>query len=447
MTKIEAYYSHSWKAKDVPLNVLVWKTIAEDCELYVDKDGVENGTYYINRLEELIRKSDVFISVLAYRDGVPQENSQRSDYQLKCSPAALFELRLAERARKPRWVIFDDRTGYKPPQGTSDLVIYTPIDADEEIERGGQNIRLDGIRWLQNVRAKQKSAIVSRSRQATLLIDNSCDDANEVATILKKALTNAGYLGVNNIEITHTDAEVIAILQASGLLVAEVGEPSLNDVYGMAHAMFVPSIRFVRSNQHLPRLLEGHPGGYQNDLIMVEEDKKKIAEEVQKRAEAMRDKRKTIEGFKAGCAYLRGKLYRKHKVFFSHNISTKDADLLKNVFELLEERGICAWEYRHNNHAGVDWKEELNTAIDQATDVVFILDQEFEISPACSDELDMILNKRKDIKSITPFYWGGRDKPNPKFKDLHFEKLSTDKEIAAKVIADRLSLALRIQDN
>ena len=102
--QIEVYLSHSWKIKDVPLNVLVWETIAEDCRLFVDYEGAAGGEYYINRLEEYIRKSDVAVSVLAYREDTVQDDSKRPDYHLKCSPGTLFEIRLSERARKPRWV-------------------------------------------------------------------------------------------------------------------------------------------------------------------------------------------------------------------------------------------------------------------------------------------------------------------------------------------------------
>ena len=141
---LEAYFSHSWQPEDVPLNVLVWEVLAEDCKLFVDLDGAQSGVYYINRIEELIRKSDVFVSVLTFRKDAKVEERHHSDYQLRCSPAALFELRLAERARKPRWVLFDDRIGLKPPPAVGALVIYTPIDTGEELTRGGPSIRTEG---------------------------------------------------------------------------------------------------------------------------------------------------------------------------------------------------------------------------------------------------------------------------------------------------------------
>jgi len=443
---IEAYFSHSWRPADVELNLFVWKVIAQYCDLYVDHEGADTSAYYVNRLEELIRKSDVFVSVLAYREKGPGEHRDGQDYQLHCSAGSLFELRLAERARKPRWVIYDDRTGFVPMQAASDLVVYTPMDADEELERGGRSIQQDGERWTERVRARINPSGGVRSRQAALLIDETQTDAEDVADAVTRALRAAGYSRITGIEIAHTDADVVAILQSSGLLVAEIGTASVGEVYGMAHAMFIPTIRFIRGGQaaaHLPRLLDGHPGGYQHDLLLAD-DKRALANEVGKRAQAMRDSRRPIESYAAGCAYLRSRLYRKHNVFFSHNLRPEDGDLLKLVFDLLQEKGIRAWEYRQNNRAGVIWKDEMQSALKEATDVVFILDDGFELSAACTEELDAIVARRGEIKSILLFFWGARTRPNPKLSDQHHETLPADKARAAEVLVDQLVAALRV---
>ena len=437
---IETYFSHSWHPEDVKLNLFVWEVIAGDCDLYVDRDGADTGIYYINRLEELIRKSDVFVSVLSYRKKGADDTHLRRDYQLQCAPAALFELRLAERARKPRWIVYDDRTGFTPMQSTSDLVVYTPIDAVEELKRGGRNVHTSGKSWLDNVKKKLKFTDESRSRQAALLIDESQPDAKQTKDELTRALHDTGYAHITVIEPGHTDAEVIIILQAVGLLVAEIGTTSLGDIYAMAHAMFIPTIRFMRNGQSgsaLPRLLDGHPGGYQHDLLICQ-DVCVLAEEVGKRAQAMRDQRSPIENYEAGCAYLRRHLYRDHNVFFSHNLPDEDADLLNTVFELLQEKGIRAWEYRHNNRAGVVWKDEMETALTDATDVVFIMADGFELSESCTRELDALLSRKGDIRSMLPFFWGNRSLPNPKLSDRHFESLPSDKSHASRIVVERL---------
>lgn len=440
---LEAYFSHSGREKDVPLNVFVWQTVAQDCVLYVDRDGAEKGAYYINRLEELIRKSDVFISVLAHRANPTPNAEARPDYRLECSHWALFEIRLAERARKPRWIVFDDRTGFVPPDTGSDIVVYTPIATLEELARGGKTIRNAGSGWLQRVRETLSDSARGRARRAALLIDESAADAREIRIILERALRQAGHGHVVSIDPLHTDAEAIAILQSSGLLVAEMGA-SVSDIYGMAHAMFIPTIRFIRvrpEGPDIPRLLNGHPGGYQHDLIFVE-DKQILERELTARANAMRDERRPIEGMSAGCAYLRRPLYRPHRVLFSHNVGTADADLLSNVFKNLESLGIRAWEYRHNNHAGVVWRDELKTALADATDLVFVLGKDFELSEVCTQELKTLMTRRAEFRSVTPFLWGGRDRPNPELAAFHHEHLPSDKVAAAEIIVERLRAQL-----
>jgi TIR domain len=442
--QLECYFSHSWSPRDVELNVLVWETIAEVCVLYVDREGASGAAYYVNRLEELIRKSDVFVSVLSFRESKTSDD-RRPDYRLSCSPGSLFEVRLAERARKPRWIIYDDRTGFLPPDSRSDLVIYTPISTGEELERGGNTIRTDGGRWLNAIqRTLSNTPKSTRSRRAALLLDDDEMDVGQVAATVVSALKRAGYPETTRIEAAHTDAEAIAILQASSLLVAEIGAQSIREMYGMAHAMFVPTIRFMREKPTgMPRLLEGHPGGYQHDLIFVSESGD-LGEQVEKRAAAMRDQRAALSGIADGCAYLRGCLYRKHQVFFSHNLRAEDADLLAAVFRKLHSRGIRAWEYRNNNKAGVEWRQELKNALEQASDVVFLLDENFELSQVCDEEMDSIMRRRECLQTITPFLWGARVRPNPKLSGIHHETLPADKEHAANVVVQSLVKQLAV---
>jgi hypothetical protein len=444
---LECYFSHSWAPEDVPLNVFVWEAVAGACTLYVDREGAKTGDYFINRLEELIRKSDVFVSVLAYRN-VERQNGTWPDYGLSCSPGSLFEIRLAERARKPRWIIYDDRTGFIPPVGSSDKVVYTAVSADEELLRHGETIRAAGEHWLRSVNEGLNHPVTTRSRRATLLVDDQAPDAADVQKAVEQGLRKAGYMEIDRIEPVHTDAEVVSILQSGSLLVAEVDAPSTRDLYAMAHALFIPSIRFQRDEQknvEMPRLLDGHPGGYQHDLVLAA-SRSTLADEVARRATAMRDARAPIVTKEAGCAYLRRSLYRPHRLLFSHNLAVADADLLQLVFARLDELGVRAWEYRHNNQAGVVWKDELQVALQDATDVAFIFGNEYELSAVCADELRTILDRRgrDEIKSITPFLWGGRSRPNPDIADVHHEPLPADKQRAAEVIVDRVVQALSV---
>jgi hypothetical protein len=238
----------------------------------------------------------------------------------------------------------------------------------------------------------------------------------------------------------------MAILQSSGLLVAEIGAPSVGELYGMAHALFIPTIRFIRSawrEKDVPRLLDGHPGGYQHDLILVE-NAAVLAGEVRKRAEAMRDSRTPINGLGAGSAYFRRKLYRPHRVFISHNIGAPEAAVINALFGNLQDLGVRAWEYRHNNQAGIVWKDELQAALSEATDFVFIFAKDYELSEACVGELRTFVERRAALQSVTPFLWGDRVRPNPELSSLHHESLPSDPVAAAAIVVERLVPKLRL---
>ncbi len=441
---VDVYFSHSWAPEHVRLNTLVWEMIGENCVLSVDREGASEGTYYVNRLEELIRKSDVFVAVLPYREGTAQSETASPEYRLSCSPWALFELRLAERARKPRWVVFDDRTLLSSMASANDRVLYTPIDVGEELRREGRNIRRDGARWLAAIQELARSD-GTRSRNAAVLTDG-VGEQRAVEQAIERALKRAGYQRVTKIDPSHTDSEVVDILQSCGLLVAEIGATSLREIYGMAHAMFIPSIRFVMADDignSLPRLLDGHPGGYHHDVITTT-DAAALGSEIEKRANAMRDSRDPIKGIEAGGAYFRHKLYRKHQVFISHNLPAGDADFLQAVFGKLRSYGIAAWEYRNANLAGVDWRVEMQAALNSATDLVLVMAEGFETSQACTQELLSFAADPGKCEKVVPYLWGDRVKPTPLFSRFHHQTLPQDKAAAVNVLVARLADHLKV---
>src|SRR3954451_22245419 len=98
MSKLAVYFSQSWRPRDVDLNVRVWNEFSPYCELLVDdpEDSSAEPPYYINRIEELLQRADVFLGVLTYR---------AQDSGLRCSPYMLFEIRLAERVDLPRLIL------------------------------------------------------------------------------------------------------------------------------------------------------------------------------------------------------------------------------------------------------------------------------------------------------------------------------------------------------
>ena len=60
------YFSHSWRPRDVDLNVSVWKALCGQCQMLVDvpDEPGANPPYYVHRIEERLQRSDLFVSVL-----------------------------------------------------------------------------------------------------------------------------------------------------------------------------------------------------------------------------------------------------------------------------------------------------------------------------------------------------------------------------------------------
>jgi hypothetical protein len=437
---LELYLSHSWRPDDVTLNTLVWGAIHELCTLSVDSEGrdKQNKAYYVNRMEYLIRQADAFVSVLAYRDIPAKQDGGTEDFNLKCSHAGLFELRLAERARKPRWVIYDNRTRFRPTPIDSDFVRYTAIDVNREVMRDGPQIRADATRWLGSLKALQAERNFRFRNDAAVLVDESNPDSAEVIDAIKGGLANSRFSRVEVIRSTHIDSEVISLLQASDLFVAEIGGDD-GGALGIAHALFIPTIRFTRHPEirlSPPRLLCGHPYGYQEDLI-VYRDPSELESYVRDRSESMDEKRYIIRDYDSGVHYLRRPIAQPCNVFLSHNLPAEHASITAMLRDLLDARGIPSWEYRQNMESGADWQEKLKAALSQATHAVFIMNDDFEKSEACWLELNYLVGERKlGEGKVFPFLWGGRQRPTPALARLDHPTLPSDHETAARVIAE-----------
>ena len=73
--QFSVYFSHSGWAADVDLNLFVWKAIAQDCKLLVDHYKDQELPWYVNRIEEYIRRSDLFVAALTFREPRPGEKA------------------------------------------------------------------------------------------------------------------------------------------------------------------------------------------------------------------------------------------------------------------------------------------------------------------------------------------------------------------------------------
>ena len=264
-----------------------------------------------------------------------------------------------------------------------------------------------------------------------------------MAPRLRSVLEDEGYTDVKEVLDTWTDAQVVNTLLSSSLLVADIAEAAVWDLYAMAHALFVPTIRLARSSTggtqpDLPWLLRGHPYGYQADLVRWT-DLDDLATAVQERAAAMRDTRRLIDTYEVGRDFLeRRRFPGQHRVFISHNLKGEDLPVINGIVSALRARTISCWEYSNENRSGEKWPERMKEELSGATHGVVILSDGYDSSTPCDDELAFLVEKKA---ILLPFFYGDRKAPNPKIDRLrlHIERLNADPleaggQVAARVV-------------
>jgi hypothetical protein len=440
--RFSVYFSHSWRPADVDCNQVVWKEICASCNLLVEEDLVEQPPDHVTRLEEYIRRSDLFLAVLPYRADAQIAAGAVGDGAARCSHPALFEIRLAERARKPRFVLYDTRVRFQRGSETGAHVVYQPFEPPHLLQQSGTYVHAAIRTWLNAVAANLEPRILAPNQNALVLLPPS-DDRAAVVERIRQPLEDAGFERVSVVPESATDVEVLIQLFASSLVVADVGADAPRDVYAMAHALFVPTIRLIRRRDgtepspfELPWLLRGHPHGYQRDLVewtSLDE----LSRKVQEHAQAMRDTRKLITEFDVGRDFFeRRRFTRRHRVFVSHNLKGPDRPVIDAIVTALEERSISCWEYQSENRAADDWPTRMQEELADATHAVVILADRYETSQACMKELRALLQSRA---VILPYFWK-RDYPNPDLQDLrlHQEALRLEPAEAADQVVTNL---------
>lgn len=456
--KFNLYFSHSWHPQDVDLNLMVWKHVSPRCNLLIDvpppPEPGKDPPLYINRLEELLRRSDLFLAILPYRAPKPGEGAAKGAGHLHCSPWVLFEIRLAERANRPRLVIYDVRTGFKPPRHPppraprATYVQVSNFDEIYELLRGGEEPatltdKIEG--WLEWVAEAMVPRRYDFCDVSLLYLPPRLPDRDEVVAQIKTALTSANYdTPLELSESFRCDAELFHKLTCGGLLVAEVSDEQSLGVYSVAHALFVPSVRLFRSfandPDQLPWLLRGHPGGYQNDIVAWTTPAE-LGQAVADHALAMLAATRTITRFEEGKRHLEERLYAKKKVFISHDYPLDRRDFVDLVVRKLKDASIDCWEYAIENRAGEKWRERLDAELAAATDFIIFFSDEYEKSEACSWELEWALQKRPD--NIIPFLVGGRTEHSYKLKAKHQQPLRGDDEANAAAVVELARKLLR----
>ena len=466
--KFTLYFSHSWDKEYVDLNLFVWEQIHSECDLMVDKpDELDaHPGYYINRLEELLRRSDLFFSVLPYQKknvGLSPMLSHK-DAGLRCSPWSLFEIRLAERANRPRFILYDSRTGFKPPEAAPDHAYYI-----KRVFAGGDALDnkrelVEEIRgWLKWANDSMRPGSYARDNSSLLLLPEQFPARDEVVEQLNAALVAAEYdPPVDLLESSGSDAELLRKLSSAALLVADVGSIEHLWLYCLAHAMFIPTIRLLQTSdgeppkddkfgwilERLPQVLKGHPGGYQYDTICWQKPQD-LGEEVTARARAMFAESTKITSHDEGKRFFEGRRYGKHRVFISHNLSQTDRELINGIRKRLDDRSVNYFEYVSKNRSGEDWAIRLKAELDKATHFLLLLSNGYEQSPACVDEMNFALEKNAAVEKgeggekkvpikFIPFMLSDRTRPHVALNEMHHQRLDSDPQTNAEAVAERV---------
>lgn len=416
--RFAVYFSQSWRPRDVDLNVRAWQELADACALLVDapEEPGANPPYYINRIEELLRRADLFLSVLTYR----------ADNPLRCSPYSLFEIRLAELADLPRLIIYERRTGFRPPQATRPWEMYVPFD------RGVREPLPEQHQWAMVILAKiqqWKAWAVAHRRpisyeqptRATVLADSS--PASEA---LEDCLRQSGYEPVRFDLERQRSGEAFRLLRESGLIIAEFAGtgPLGPKLYAAAHAMGLPAIRMLSSEHgqaELSWILRGDPGGYENDIVVWNKPED-LPALVNPRVSAMFRLSPALRDTDPS-DYLQSKRYSQFFVFISHNLKPPHRALVEHIYSRLKSQHVSPFEYQLVNAAGIDWREALKDSLQKTTHFVALLSPDYEQSEACTYELDEML-ARGNAVSILPFLTADRAKPNPKLARVQNAPLS-----------------------
>jgi hypothetical protein len=445
-SRFAVYFSHSWRPRDVGANLKVWEELDDTCELLVDvpEEPGANPPYYINRIEELLRRADLFLSVLTYREPRQGEFAE-TDTRLQCSPYSLFEIRLAERADLPRLIIYERSTGFRPPRATRPWETYVPFDrvlreSLPEQRQWETVIRTKIQQWKAWAVTYRRAASYEQSNMAAVLCSSPPDAAAEVEDCLREC----GY------EPTRCDPErlrssqAFRLLREAGLVVAEFGSSDLlrQQLYAAAHALGLPAIRMLSENSStgLPWILRGDPGGYEDDIVAWKKPED-LPALVKPRMKAMFRLSPALRDAD-GSDYLQSKRYSQFFVFISHNLKPPNRALVEHIYTLLKSRHVSPFEYHEVNVAGMDWREALKDSLRKTTHFVALLSEDYEQSQTCTYELEEIL-ARGDAVSILPFMTGGRAAPNPKLTHLHNALLSGNDPLAdAQVVFHQVMAAL-----
>ena len=166
---------------------------------------------------------------------------------MRCSPYILFEIRSAERADLPRFILFDPRTGFRPPPNAGPHAVYLAGKLDEissRLEHQSEDVTLAELdRWLVWLEENLRPRVEGGQFTCAFLLEKG-PEFNAFRVLAREAISKAGF--GEPLELSdgfHNDAELLQVLRGLRLLVVDISSSSLLPLYHLAHALIVPSVR------------------------------------------------------------------------------------------------------------------------------------------------------------------------------------------------------------
>jgi hypothetical protein len=278
MTNPVLYYSHSWLAEHVDANLRIWNAVSGRFALRADPNVTAQGAdppYHVSRIEAHIRESDAFLALLLPGRGANVSSATEGDKTGAAyvgSAYTLFEVRLAERAGKPRLILYDAETRFAPSaESRGKNVQYLRFERGD-LNNGASKLWNVVEEWMVAVSRRIERSQDIKDHQAAVLLPRHGTKRGFEAEIVRSALASTCLTEIVDVASVTTDVEAINVLQSCSILVADLSSRSTWDLYGLAHALFTPTIRLFQNtkaltNQSLPRSLRGHAAGYKDDLV------------------------------------------------------------------------------------------------------------------------------------------------------------------------------------
>jgi hypothetical protein len=197
-------------------------------------------------------------------------------------------------------------------------------------------------------------------------------------------------------------------------------------LYSIAHTLFVPTIRLA-ADERAPRfwLLDGHPGGYQHDIVYLSDPKPQDpwTTELTRRAKAIFQVTEPLN-LEAGRRYIKSRRYKGSYAFLSHNLRPGKREILDLLITKLRDEQIDFFEYYRDNEAGIQWQPKLEEALGKTTIFAALLADGYEDSPVCLKEwaaatlpgrtiLPFLVNGRLTRTNLTPLHNETLDSADP----------------------------------